>query len=140
MDDHMISLFALLNKVHLVVVVEEAGLVAVDLMLIQWLRKKKVATPTTLDSMPSNSLDDGFSRDEIATFRRFVSQLDHPNAPSSSFSYSGNSTSTLSVFISIDLGVSHYITGMSSFFTSYMVSSKKDKDQIADGFFSSITG
>lgn len=61
----------------------------------------KMVVPT---SLPPNSLDGGLSKEEIEAFRCFVSHLNHPfNAPSSSFAYSGTSTSILSASVSSHL-------------------------------------
>lgn len=103
----------------------------------------ETTTPPPPASMSSSSLNGGFSRHEIEAFRRFVSQLDHPsNVRSTSFAYSGTSASALPISISnpqsskiIDSRASHHMTGVSSFFSSYKVSSGKDKVRIVDGSF-----
>lgn len=99
--------------------------------------------------MPPISPDDrGLSSEEIAAFRRFVSQLDHTfTLPTSSFAHSG--TATFALYVSItnpqfsritDSGTSHHMTNMSSLFTSYHIYYGKDKFRIADGSLSSIAG
>lgn len=94
----------------------------------------------------STASDGILSREEVETFRRFMVQLNPPPAASSScFAQSGTSVSTLSVPLStpssskvIDSGASHYMTSMSSLFSTYHVCSRRDKVCIVDGSYSSI--
>lgn len=104
-------------------------------------------TPTT--PIPSVLSDDNLSREEIDAFYLFVSQLETPSTTFTSFTNSTSGTSALafSTFVStsqdswiIDAGAFHYMTGMSSLFTSYHVNYGKDKVHITDGCYSSIPG
>lgn len=146
MDVHKISLCIPLYKVDPIVV----GWFGTSRLNAHFVTTTptEITTPPPPTSMPSSSLDGGLFIDEIAAFRCFVSQLNHsPNVLSSSFVYSGTTASALSATVSnppgswvIDSGASHHMTGMSSSFSSYMVSSGKNMVRIADGSFSSIVG
>lgn len=87
------------------------------------------------------------SREEIKVFHCFIIQLDPTTTSISLVEHSGTSTSALNASIStpssswvIDSGASHYMTSMSSLFSSNQVCSVKDKVCIADGSHSSIVG
>lgn len=102
--------------------------------------------PTT--PMPNSSSDGSLSREEIEAFCRFVSNLEVTlAAPASSFTTSGTSASALSAFVPtsqsswiIDSGAPHHMMGILSFFSTYKISSGRDKVRVVDRSYSSIAG